>query len=310
MAHADTAKTAKRTKPASSVDVGTPTVTGEGSANAVHGTVWRAKSKLVACYDKAAAGVQGKATAMFAIAPTGKVEPGTTTLTGLSDATLERCVVGVLSKLVFAKPKDGKLEVELPLEFARLTPANAGILGTIGSSSLDEKDIYGGLLGNEVGEMNGGFGYGRSGYGPGGGGTGWGTIGTGRYGTIGHGSGRASAVPTVSIGQPTVTGDLDKAIIRRYLKRNIQKIQYCYEKELLVVPSLGGTVKLQFTISLEGKVTAASTDGGLKNTNVESCLASVVQMIEFPKPKGTAEVVVAYPLTFRSPDAPAKPTKK
>ena len=88
--------------------------------------------------------------------------------------------------------------------------------------------------------MNGGFGFGRSGFGPGGGGTGWGTIGTGRYGTIGHGSGtgsgygvgggrggmrgRTSAVPTVSIGQPNAQGDLDKAIIRRYIKRNIQKI--------------------------------------------------------------------------------------
>src|SRR5688572_10058468 len=34
------------------------------------------------------------------------------------------------------------------------------------------ENIYGGLLGNEVGEMNGGFGFGRSGFGPGGGGLG------------------------------------------------------------------------------------------------------------------------------------------
>ena len=33
-----------------------------------------------------------------------------------------------------------------------------------------DEDVYGGLLGNEVGEMNGGFGFGRSGFGPGGGG--------------------------------------------------------------------------------------------------------------------------------------------
>ncbi|HEY0192883.1 MAG TPA: FHA domain-containing protein, partial [Kofleriaceae bacterium] len=121
------------------------------------------------------------------------------------------------------------------------------------SSGFDDSNVYGGLLGNEAGEMNGGFGYGRSGFGPGGGGTGWGTIGTGRYGTIGHGSGtgdgygvgggrggmrgRTAAVPTVSIGQPNSQGDLDKAIIRRYIKRNIQKIQYCYEKQLLAKPT-------------------------------------------------------------------------
>ena len=124
------------------------------------------------------------------------------------------------------------------------------------SSGFDDSNIYGGLLGNEAGEMNGGFGFGRSGFGPGGGGTGWGTIGTGRYGTIGHGSGtgsgygvgggrggmrgRTSAVPTVSIGQPNAQGDLDKAIIRRYIKRNIQKITYCYEKQLLAKPGLVG----------------------------------------------------------------------
>ncbi len=54
--------------------------------------------------------------------------------------------------------------------------------------------------------------------------------------------GRTAAVPTVAIGQPNAQGDLDKAIIRRYIKRNQQKIQYCYEKELLAKPNLSGTV--------------------------------------------------------------------
>src|ERR1044071_4709925 len=107
--------------------------------------------------------------------------------------------------------------------------------------------------------MDGGFGFGRAGFGPGGGGTGWGTIGTGRYGTIGHGRGYGvgggrGAVPSVSIGQPTHSGDLDKAIIRRYIKRNIQKIQYCYEKELLAAPKLSGTVQTQFLITGNGNV--------------------------------------------------------
>ena len=99
---------------------------------------------------------------------------------------------------------DPQLARQQAIEQAR----NAGILGNVAltqggafasltgtgdiSSGFDDTNIYGGLLGNEAGEMNGGFGYGRSGFGPGGGGTGWGTIGTGRYGTIGHGSGTGS----------------------------------------------------------------------------------------------------------------------
>jgi hypothetical protein len=181
------------------------------------------------------------------------------------------------------------------------------------SSGFDDTNIYGGLLGNEAGEMQGGFGFGRSGFGPGGGGTGWGTIGTGRYGTIGHGSGtgsgygvgggrggmkgRTSSVPTVSIGSPTAQGDLDKAIIRRYIKRNIAKIQYCYEKELLAKPTLSGTVTTQFFITPNGNVASASGSG--VDGDVSSCVASVIKGIEFPKPKGGGGVQVNYPFTFR-----------
>src|SRR5262249_44636143 len=68
------------------------------------------------------------------------------------------------------------------------------------SAGLDDRDIQGGLLGNEPGEMAGGWGYGVSGTGAGGGGTGSGTIGTRRYRTIGprpgpgagHGLGRGA----------------------------------------------------------------------------------------------------------------------
>jgi hypothetical protein len=182
------------------------------------------------------------------------------------------------------------------------------------SSGFDDSNIYGGLLGNEAGEMNGGFGYGRSGFGPGGGGTGWGTIGTGRYGTIGHGSGtgdgygvgggrggmrgRTAAVPTVSIGQPNSQGDLDKAIIRRYIKRNLAKITYCYEKQLLANPSLSGTVQTQFFITPNGTVGSA-TGSGVDGT-VSSCVAEVIKQIEFPKPKGGGSVTVNYPFIFHS----------
>jgi len=224
---------------------------------------------------------------------------------------------------------DPVLARQQALEEAR----NAGILGSTAlsqggqfasltgtgdlSSGFDDANVYGGLLGNEAGEASGGFGYGRSGFGPGGGGTGWGTIGTGRYGTIGHGAGtgegygvgggrggmrgRTAAVPSVSIGQPSSTGDLDKAIIRRYIKRNLQKIQYCYEKQLLAKPTLSGTVASQFFITPNGTV-ASSTASGVDN-EVSSCVADVIKNIEFPKPKGGGSVQVNYPFIFHQSGA-------
>jgi hypothetical protein len=194
-------------------------------------------------------------------------------------------------------------------------------------AGFSEQNIYGSLLGNEAGEMNGGFGFGRSGFGPGGTGQGWGTIGTGKYGTIGHGGGKdgyglpgvgyhgPNNGPSVAIGQPTTqvtgtaTGDgLDKAIIRRYIKRNIQKIQYCYEKQLLADPKLAGTVTTKFVIAETGKVTKSEADGVHKET--ASCVARVIEGIEFPKPKG-GPVSVTYPFTFRQGNdtatAPSRP---
>ena len=181
------------------------------------------------------------------------------------------------------------------------------------SSGQDDMDIYGGLQGDEVGEMEGGFGYGVSGFGPGGGGTGWGTVGTGRYGTIGHGSGtgsgygvgsgrggmrgRRATVPQVRIGSATATGDLDKNIIRRYIRRKINQIKYCYEKELLVRPGLSGTVVTQFQINQVGSVLNSSAKG--VHANVSKCVAGVIKSINFPKPKGGGLVQVRYPFTFR-----------
>lgn len=227
------------------------------------------------------------------------------------------------------KMKNNNLDPQLARAQALEAAKTAGILGSSAltqggsfasltgtgdiSSGFDDTDIYGGLLGNEAGEMQGGFGFGRSGFGPGGGGTGWGTIGTGRYGTIGHGSGtgsgygvgggrggmrgRSAAVPQVRIGQPSAVGDLDKAIIRRYIKRNIAKITYCYEKQLLAKPGLQGTVSTQFFISPNGTVASANANG--VDGEVASCVAAVIKAIEFPKPKGGGGVQVNYPFTFR-----------
>jgi hypothetical protein len=166
-------------------------------------------------------------------------------------------------------------------------------------------DIVGGLLGNQVG--NGGFGVLGTG-----GAVGWGTIGSGRYGTVGTGgtgsgygvggghggiAGRRASVPTLTIGQPTTSGgELDKAIIRRYIKRNTAKLSYCYEKQLLAKPKLAGTVTTKFVISGNGTVTSSTATG--VDTDVSTCVADAVQGIEFPKPKDGKDVNVTYAFTF------------
>lgn len=110
---------------------------------------------------------------------------------------------------------------------------------------------------------------------------------------------RNDGLPQVRIGQPNSMGSMDKAIIRRYIKRNIQKLSYCYEKELLVKPGLEGTVTVEFVIGPNGNVVQSKATG--MNNKVASCIAEVIKAIEFPKDGGGINQVT-YPFTFRPTD--------
>jgi hypothetical protein len=231
--------------------------------------------------------------------------------------------------------KDNGLPPQLARAQAIEEARNAGILGSVAltsgdyfasltetgniSSGFDATNDYGAILGAD-GESQGYFGYGRNGFGAGGGcndptagcdgiiGTqpGYGRIGLGRFGQSGWdgpgggipgGRKHVAGVPTPIIGDPTSTGDLDKSIIRRYIKRNLAKITYCYEKQLLVNHDLAGTVNVQFFITPTG--TVASSVGAGPDKAVASCIADVISTIEFPRPSGGGGVQVNYPFTIR-----------
>ncbi|HTJ46239.1 MAG TPA: AgmX/PglI C-terminal domain-containing protein [Kofleriaceae bacterium] len=108
----------------------------------------------------------------------------------------------------------------------------------------------------------------------------------------------AATGPDVRIGQPNAVGDLDKDEIRRVIKRNIQKLTYCYEKQLLVKPDLAGTVATQFFIAPDGSVATANATG--VDPDVATCVADTIRKMQFPKPRGGGGVQVNYPFTFRS----------
>lgn len=182
------------------------------------------------------------------------------------------------------------------------------------SSGWDDVDAQGNLNGSEIGAGAGNFGTGRRGFGPGGNGPIGGTIGTGRYTTgtcysahcseMGGGGGggpsqrRTSKVPdNVKIGDPETDGELDASIIRRYIRRKLAQIQYCYERELLAQSTLGGTVNVEFIITGKGGVVATKSKG--VSPGLATCVGDVVSTIQFPVPKGGGSVKVKYPFTFR-----------
>ncbi len=209
---------------------------------------------------------------------------------------------------------------------------NAGFLGSLSSpngskfadmtsnvdfsSGFDSVDTLGHIYGAD-GTAHGSFGFGRSGFGAGCdincngmgiiGTQGYGKIGLGKFGREGYdgpggfgpGTRKHQATPpTVTMSQATSNGDLDPAIIRRYIKRNLEKVSYCYERHLMTHPGSEGSIKVQFLIAPNGTV-QSSTGGGF-NPEVANCVADVVSHIEFPKPNGGGAVQVNYPVTFHA----------
>ena len=228
--------------------------------------------------------------------------------------------------------KDNKTEPQLARDEAIQLARDAGLLGSVAlqhggftsltatgelSSGFDASDINGALFGPEG--TSRGFGIGLHGFGPGGGcmtppcgligtdGT-YPTIGGGRHAGSeyrgpsngpGDGPGHKKIIPDVAFGHPT--GDYDKSIVRRYIRRHVAEISYCYEKQLLARPGIAGEILVQFMITPSGTV-QTSTGTGF-DSPVASCVAGVIKNIEFPKPGNGGSVHVNYPFTFHAAGA-------
>jgi hypothetical protein len=147
----------------------------------------------------------------------------------------------------------------------------------------------------------------------GGGGTGDHTIGISDLGTIGraglHGDRfrRVASLPSdrkkeAKIepipGPVRVIGTLDKEIVRRVVRRHLNEVRFCYEKELVHDDQLFGRVVAQFTIAANGAVLAAGVQSStVHSAAVESCITGAVRRWSFPAPEHGI-VQVAYPFVL------------
>ncbi len=197
---------------------------------------------------------------------------------------------------------------------------NAGVLGALrddsqldsvlGATGLnaDMMSGIGGLIGAKGTQMGAG-GLGARGSGLGGGGTaeglgGLGTKGRGS-GASGYGSGGGNfgskgegGIGTVG-GDPIILGALDKSLIDAVIKRNMNQIRYCYQRELTKNPQLGGKITVKFVIAKDGTVSSATTKSStMGSPAVESCINGRFMRFQFPEPKGGGIVIVSYPFIF------------
>ncbi|MEN0063780.1 MAG: AgmX/PglI C-terminal domain-containing protein [Myxococcota bacterium] len=168
-----------------------------------------------------------------------------------------------------------------------LTSAANDLIGVRGAGVANHGlTSRGGAFGSG-GRAESGGGLGRPGGGPG-------RLGFGRTG----GPKPRQGLGTVA-GDPIVIGALDRSLIEDVIKRNLNAIRYCYQRELNKKPGLAGKVVVGFTIAKDGSVSAARIkQSSLEHSPTESCIASRFLRLRFPLPKGNGIVVVSYPFHF------------
>ncbi len=200
-----------------------------------------------------------------------------------------------------------------------------GILGVIGdqsfyqssndndfTSGLDSDNMIGNSMVGTVGEGGGPGGswgnatrFGINPYG-----TDWGTIagdkiairdpGQDRFNWGARGSGvslkRPTQSPTVgaNCGTQCVAGRHSKSVIARIIRQQKRRIRNCYERALLGTPDLRATAMAHFLISPTGKVLGLSVRG-TGHGGLESCIAKVIQTLQFPAVPDGGMANVRYP---------------
>lgn len=215
-------------------------------------------------------------------------------------------------------PKEGQTSIDETKALNRESARNAGVLGALkqgseldavfGASLESNPEGLKSLIGADKTRIgSGGLGARGSGLGAGGSAEGLGGLGTKGRGSGKSGYGAGGGNFGKPLNEPSKAPDkapaLDKSIVDATIKKHMNGIRYCYQKQLNTNPDLSGSVVVQFTINHLGQV----QDAGIKKSTwnnkevgelVNSDLISKFSELQFDKPKGGGIVVVAYPFIF------------
>ncbi len=111
------------------------------------------------------------------------------------------------------------------------------------------------------------------------------------------GTGRANV--EVPPGDPVVSGGLTNQEVQAVIRANLNQIRHCYETLLQRSPNANGKIKVNFTISASGSVSATSINSDTVNdANMAGCVTGKIVRWKFPTPRGGQQVQVTYPFVF------------
>jgi len=117
-----------------------------------------------------------------------------------------------------------------------------------------------------------------------------------------RGPGKLSAAPSAgdaSVGESNVFGALDSEDVEPVVHGNLRRFHTCYERGLLLDPSMRGDVEVRFVIGSDGEVEEARVfTTTLRSPPVEDCLVEKFQRLTFKRPLGASGTIVVSELSF------------
>jgi TonB family protein len=105
---------------------------------------------------------------------------------------------------------------------------------------------------------------------------------------------------TVRSEAPSVEGPLDPSVVSKEVRVRIGAVKACYERALKRKPNLSGKVKMRWTITAAGTVSAVEVEAdSMGDTEVASCIKGLIRRWRFLAPAG-GSVDVVYPFLFQT----------
>ena len=96
------------------------------------------------------------------------------------------------------------------------------------------------------------------------------------------------------------SGKLDRDVVKKYIRKQLAKIRWCYQKAFQKNPNLEGKLTVSFVISPTGSVMSSRVvRSTLNDKALEGCIENKILTWRFPAPKGGGVVKVNYPFVLR-----------
>ena len=107
----------------------------------------------------------------------------------------------------------------------------------------------------------------------------------------------AAQLPRVVLGASATPQDLDMAIAGRVLRRQLDKLRACYDRELATNPLLAARIEISFTVAMDGRAAGVTLGSGAPAT-LGQCLTRAITAMQFPTRQSGGAIRITYPLTF------------